>query len=134
MAKSILFVDDDEGFLLAGRRILEAAGYQVQTAPNAAEACRRLASKVPDLILLDVVMPGKDGFTFADELARDPRLGAVPVILCTVVAENAGQMMRAFESNQGLVAKEILSKADLGQGLLRAVASALGAGAQAASA
>lgn len=131
MAKSILIVDDDEGFLLAGRRLLEAAGYEVQTAPNAAEARRRLKSKVPDLLLLDVVMPAEDGFTFSEDLARDPHLCTVPVVLCSVVAENAGHMMRAFESNRGLAAKDIASKADLGERLLEVVESAIGKGAPA---
>jgi CheY-like chemotaxis protein len=131
MAKSILIVDDDEGFLLAGRRLLEAAGYEVQTAPNVAEARRRLASKAPDLILLDVVMPAEDGFTFSDELARDPHLCTVPVVLCSVVAENAGHMMRAFESDRGLAAKDFASKADLGERLLEVVESAIGKGAHA---
>ncbi len=125
MAKQILIVDDDAGFRLAAGKILEGAGYEVCEAANPVEAQRQLARGLPDLILLDVVMPGQDGFAFSDELSHDARLGAVPIILCTIVAENAGQMMHAFESNQGLAARDVLSKADAGERLLGAVAAVL---------
>ena len=95
MAHRVLLVDDDEGFLLAAGRLLEAAGYEVIRAPGAEEARSRLNEGRPDLILLDVIMPGKDGFTFADELARDPKVSDIPIVLVTAVAESPGQMMTA---------------------------------------
>jgi CheY-like chemotaxis protein len=125
VAKRILIVDDDEGFLLAARRILEAAGYHVQTATSTTDARKCLAGRVPDVILLDVVVPPTDGFQFSEQLAKDKRVRGVPVILCTVVAENPGQMMRAFEEEQGLAATTILPKGEVHERLLEVVASAL---------
>ena len=125
MAKQILIVDDDAGFRLAAGKILERAGYEVREAGSPAEALRQLAQRLPDLILLDVVMPGQDGFAFSEDLSHDARLGAVQIILCTIVAENAGQMMHAFEGNRALAAREVLSKADAGERLLGAVAAVL---------
>jgi CheY-like chemotaxis protein len=125
MARKILLVDDDEGFLLAAGRLLEAEGYEVIPAPSAAEARARLDEAMPDLILLDVIMPGKDGFTFADEIAKDEKLTGVPVVLVTAVAESPGQMMHAFEENKGVTAANILPKSAAHKELVKTVAAAL---------
>ena len=125
MPEKILLVDDDEGFLLAAGHLLEAAGYDVVRAPGAADAWTRLEQSLPDLILLDVIMPGKDGFTFADEIANDKRLGGVPVVLVTAVAESPGQMLRAFDEDKGLTAANILPKSAVHEELVNTVAAAL---------
>ena len=125
MAKTVLLVDDDEGFLLAAGRLLEAEGYDVVRAPGADEARARLDEALPDLILLDVIMPGKDGFTFADEMAKDARLAGIPVVLVTAVAESPGQMMHAFEENLGLTAANVLPKSAAHTELVKTVAAAL---------
>ena len=127
MAHKVLMVDDDEGFLLAAGHLLEAAGYEVTPAQDAAEARERLAVETPDLILLDVLMPGEDGFTFADNLARDERFSEIPVVLVTAVAESSGQMMHALERNKGLTAAEILPKSAAHERLVDTVAATLAA-------
>jgi CheY-like chemotaxis protein len=123
----VLLVDDDEGFLLAAGRLLEAAGYEVISAISAAEARKRLEAELPDLILLDVIMPGEDGFTFADEVAKEQKLAGIPVVLVTAVAESPGQMMHAFEENKGLTAQNILPKSAAHTELVKTVAAALAA-------
>jgi CheY-like chemotaxis protein len=123
--KKILVVDDDEGYLLATGVLLENAGYGVRAAHNPAEAREKLETGVPDLILLDVLMPGEDGFTFADELAKDARFSAIPVVLVTAVAENPGQIMEAFGKDKGLTASDILPKSMVHKRLLDAVTTAL---------
>ncbi|KPK45328.1 MAG: hypothetical protein AMK72_11185 [Planctomycetes bacterium SM23_25] len=125
MAQRILLVDDDEGFLLAAGRLLEAAGYEVIPAPGAAEARTHLESELPDLILLDVIMPGKDGFAFADEVAKDERLADIPIVLVTAVAESSGQMMHAFERDMGLPAADILPKSAAHERLVETVHAVL---------
>jgi len=125
MARKVLMVDDDEGFLLAAGRLLESAGYEVMSACSAAEARTRLEAELPDLILLDVIMPGKDGFALADEIAKDKRLADIPVVLVTAVAESSGQMMQAFEQEKGLTASEILPKSAAHKELVRVVEAAL---------
>jgi len=125
MAQRILLVDDDEGFLLAAGRLLEAEGYQVVPARSAAEARTQLEGDLPDLILLDVIMPGEDGFTFADQIAKNKRLVGIPVVLVTAVAESPGQMMHAFEENKGLTASDILPKSEAHERLVDMVAAAL---------
>lgn len=125
MAQRILLVDDDEGFLLAAGRLLEAAGYEVTPAVGAAEARTHLETETPDVILLDVLMPGEDGFTFADNIAKDERLGEIPVVLVTAVAESSGQMMYALEHDKGLTAADILPKSAAHERLVDTVAAIL---------
>jgi len=125
MSAKILVVDDDEGYLLAASRLLEAGGYDVTVARSAEEAGAQLESETPDLILLDVVMPAEDGFTFAEKLSKNEALAAVPVVLVTAVADSSGQMMHAFEEGKGLTARDILPKSTVHERLLDGVAEAL---------
>ncbi len=127
MPQKILLVDDDEAFLLAAGHLLEAAGYEVASVTGAAEARDQLASQLPDLILLDVIMPGQDGFSFADEVAADERLAGIPVVLVTAVAESPGQMMHAFEEDKGLPASDVLPKSTAHERLVETVAAVLAA-------
>ena len=55
----------------------------MQTAENGEDAMRRLGEETPDLILMDVVMPGQNGFQLTRAITRDPRFADVPVIMCT---------------------------------------------------
>jgi len=126
MGARILMVDDDKDFLLAARLILESESYEVATAESADEAAAQLKRNRPDLILLDVKMPEKDGFTFCDELEADPAFSSIPIVLVTAVAENPGMMMHAFEQNRALTAKEILPKTTVQQDLVGTVRRCLG--------
>ena len=79
----ILLVDDSKTELHALSETLTKHGYKVRTAETGEEAMRRLEEAVPDLILMDVVMPGENGFQLTRKITRDPRYTAVPVIMCT---------------------------------------------------
>ncbi len=79
----VLVVDDSKTELLFLCDLLEKNGFAVRTAENADAAMRRLEEEQPDLILIDVVMPGQNGFQLTRAIARDPRYGRLPIILCT---------------------------------------------------
>lgn len=79
----VLVVDDSKTELMYMTELLQKKGMQVRTAENADEAMRRLAEERPDLILMDVVMPGKNGFQLTRAISRDPLYADVPIILCT---------------------------------------------------
>lgn len=81
--QNVLIVDDSKTELLYLSEILQKAGYAVTTAEDAQEAELRLVDGKPDLILMDVVMPGRSGFQMTRMLSRDPRYADVPIILCT---------------------------------------------------
>jgi len=79
----ILLVDDSKTELHYLSDLLLKRGYSVRTAASGDEAMKRLAEDRPDLILMDVVMPGQNGFQLTRTITRDPRYEGVPVIMCT---------------------------------------------------
>ena len=81
--QNVLVVDDSKTELMFLTDVLQKQGYQARTAENAEEAMRRLAEGKPDLILMDVVMPGQNGFQLTRAISRDPLYSDVPIIMCT---------------------------------------------------
>ena len=79
----ILVVDDSKTELHFLSELLHKRGYSVRTAASGEEAMKRLGEDKPDLILMDVVMPGQNGFQLTRTITRDPRFADVPVIMCT---------------------------------------------------
>ncbi|NJP04711.1 MAG: response regulator [Chloroflexaceae bacterium] len=89
---TILIVDDEE----PGRQTLEALlmayGYRLLFSANGPEALETAAREVPDLILLDVMMPGMDGFEVCERLRHDPLLAEVPVIMVTALDDRESRL------------------------------------------
>ena len=81
--QKILLVDDSKTELHHLTELLTKQGYAVRSAENGEDAMRRLGEEKPDLILMDVVMPGQNGFQLTRAITRDPRFSDVPVIMCT---------------------------------------------------
>ena len=81
--QKILLVDDSKTELHFLSELLTKRGYTIRTAENGEDAMRRLGEEKPDLILMDVVMPGQNGFQLTRAITRDPRFTNVPVIMCT---------------------------------------------------
>ena len=81
--KKILLVDDSKTELHFLSDLLTKRGFSVRTAEDGEDAMRRLAEEKPDLILMDVVMPGQNGFQLTRAITRDVRFTDVPVIMCT---------------------------------------------------
>ncbi len=88
MAKKILVVDDDPDFVEAVTMILESKRYQVATAYGGIEGMQKAETENPDLIVLDVMMPDKDGYTVCRELKAKPPLSRIPILLLTAVASH----------------------------------------------
>ncbi|WP_196862123.1 MULTISPECIES: PleD family two-component system response regulator [unclassified Polaromonas] len=79
----VLVVDDSKTELMFLTDLLVKNGFTVRTAENAEDAFRRLAEEKPELILMDVVMPGQNGFQLTRAIARDPLYADIPIMLCT---------------------------------------------------
>ena len=79
----VLLVDDSKTELMYMTDLLVKNGFSVKTAENAEDAFRRLAEEKPELILMDVVMPGQNGFQLTRAIARDPQYADIPIMLCT---------------------------------------------------
>ena len=85
-AQKILVVDDNPTNLKLITYVLARAGYDVEASADVAHAQARLANALPDVILLDLQMPGIDGLTFAGLLKADPFTAAIPLIAVTAYA------------------------------------------------
>src|SRR3990170_7699570 len=85
MPKKILIVDDDPDLVEAVTMILESKNYDVAAAYGGVEGLQKAKTEKPDLIVLDVMMPDKDGYAVCKELKADPKLSKVPVLLLTAV-------------------------------------------------
>jgi two-component system sensor histidine kinase/response regulator len=94
---SILVVDDQPANLRAVSALLSRHGYDVRTAGTGEDALAMAAAAVPDLLLLDMMMPGMDGFDLLVRLQADPALSAVPAIFLTA-AQDREMLLRAFDA------------------------------------
>ena len=114
----ILIVDDSPTERLYLTDILVKNGFAVSTAVNGDEAIERIRAERPELILMDVVMPGANGFQVTRAIARDPELAALPVIICSSKNQETD---RIWGMRQG--AKDYLVKPVDPQRLLASIAA-----------
>jgi putative two-component system response regulator len=98
---AILLIDDDPDFVEATCAVLESASYRVLVAYNGDEGLARAQESRPDLIILDVIMPGEDGFQTLENLRADPALAHVPVMMLTSLV-NGLSMAPASETDTAL--------------------------------
>lgn len=105
MIQKVLVVDDSKTALLFLCNLLEKNGMSVSTAENAEEAMLRLLDDKPDLILMDVVMPGQNGFQLTRSISRQPEYSHIPIIMCT---SKTLETDRVWGLRQG--AKDYMSK------------------------
>jgi len=85
----ILVADDEPDLLNAAKIMLEKGGYQVIEATNGDEALEKVHLEKPDLIILDVVMPGKTGTEVCKILKEDPQTSSIPILMYTVLGREA---------------------------------------------
>ncbi len=83
LSSLVLYVEDNFENRVLVRRILQAEGYTVVEAENASQAMERVLDAVPDLILMDINMPGEDGYSLTAKIKSLPQLSHVPVIALT---------------------------------------------------
>lgn len=94
MAKGkILVVDDEEHILELIRYNLDASGYEVIEASDGDDAVKKAINEVPDLILLDLMLPGKDGYDVCRELRSNGKTKAVPIIMLTAKSEEIDKIL-----------------------------------------
>ena len=91
-ARRLLLIDDDETFSLGLARVLARAGWQVRTAWDGEEGLRLAKEERPDVVLLDLFMPIKDGFAVSAELHQIRGLADVPVFVLTAFGQNIGEL------------------------------------------
>lgn len=106
----ILIVDDDPVLVKATTAVLESASYRVVAAYDGEEGLAKVASEKPDLIILDVIMPNKDGFVVCEELKADPNYADIPVIMLTSFAEKRGETSIPVSAGLTLEAEDYIDK------------------------
>lgn len=79
----ILIIDDEPDFAQLFKKRLEFNGYEVTTAVNGSEGLRKIKAERPDVVLLDILMPEKDGYTMLQEMKGDETISKTPVIVVT---------------------------------------------------
>jgi DNA-binding response OmpR family regulator len=87
MGTRVLVIDDEPPIRLLCRVNLEAEGMEVLEAPDGLEGLEVARAEIPDVVLLDVMMPGLDGWRVAEELLDDERTSEIPIIFLTARAE-----------------------------------------------
>jgi CheY-like chemotaxis protein len=113
----VLIVDDDPVSRAMMRPVMEAEGWAVDVAEDGEAGLRRVAAEPPDLILLDLMMPGMSGFEVAAELHRNPLWRAIPVVVMT--AKDLTHVDR--QRLNGLVARVLQKGSGGADGLLQAI-------------
>lgn len=119
----ILIVDDSPSQLLGIRRIVEKMGHQALTAEDGAAGVEAARRELPDLILMDVVMPNLNGFQATRSITRDPATSHIPIILVTTKDQETD---RVWGLRQG--AKAYLTKPFSETELAEAIFATMGAG------
>lgn len=79
----VLIVDDEPNILLSLQFLMKKAGYAIRTAKDGEEALAEIAREMPDIVLLDVMMPKLDGFSVCQRIKSDPALAGVRVVMLT---------------------------------------------------
>jgi two-component system, cell cycle response regulator DivK len=115
MSGHILIVDDNPINLKLASEILLASGYTIDGAINADQAQQLLVALLPDLILMDIALPGMDGLSLTRIIKADPRLGRVPVIALTAFAMRGDDIKAADAGCDGYITKPIDTRKFAGQ-------------------
>lgn len=103
----VLVVDDNALNIELAEFLLSAAGLTVDSASHAAQALERLADSVPDVILMDIQMPGMDGLTLTQQLKADPRTAGIAIIAFTAYAMHGDEARLRGAGCDGYISKPI---------------------------
>jgi len=101
----ILIVDDSPSQLLGIQRIVEKLGHQILTATDGAAGVETAKAELPDLVLMDVVMPNLNGFQATRTLARDATTRHIPVILVTTKDQDTDRMWGMRQGAKAYITK-----------------------------
>ena len=103
----ILVVEDNEANQMLARAVLEMDGFEVEVAGSAPEALDALTARTPDLILMDIQLPGQDGLSLTRQLKLDSRYATIPVVALTAHAMQGDREVGLRAGCIGYIAKPI---------------------------
>jgi two-component system alkaline phosphatase synthesis response regulator PhoP len=117
----ILLIDDDYDFVHAVKTLLESKDHVVRVAYNGIEGWEKVREQKPDLIILDVMMPEKDGYKMCAELKANNQFKEIPIILLTAVAEHIHETQYTTRMGMEMEAEDYIPKPVEPSELLRRV-------------
>ena len=123
--KRILIVDDDPDLVETVSMMLEARGFAPIPAYGGLEGLDKARQERPDLIVLDVMMPDKDGYAVCNELKKDPVLGEIPIILLTAVGDHITTTTYTLRGGMETLADDFFQKPVDTQALVRRIGELL---------
>ena len=122
----ILLIDDDHDFVEATRTVLESGPYEVIVAYDGDEGLAKVEEERPDLVLLDIIMPTRDGFQVCEKLKGDPELWHIPVIMLTSLSQRISDTAYSVLDGLMLEADDFIDKPVRPTELLARIARLLG--------
>ena len=108
--KKVLVVDDEPDFATIVQKNLEKEGFTVDVAYNGVEGLEKVKANPPDAIVLDVMMPEKDGYAVCKELKGDEKTRDIPIVLLTAVASHVTSTRYTHREGMETEADDYISK------------------------
>ncbi len=124
--KRVLVVDDEPDFVAVVKTYLEKAGLQVEVAYDGAEGLAKVKANPPDAIVLDVMMPEKDGYEVCRELKLDDKFKDIPIVLLTAVGSKVTSTTYSHYDGMSMEADDYLPKPASAQEITESVKRLLG--------
>jgi len=107
---TILIIDDSPTDVRVFTTLLERAGHQVVAVGSAEEGIERARAELPDLIIMDVIMPGMNGFQATRTLSRDPITSAVPIVMITTKSMETDRVWGLRQGARAFITKPVNEK------------------------
>ena len=95
MQRTVLIIEDEKLIIVSTQMVLEAAGFRVESATNGEDGINKARTDSPDLILLDIMMPGIDGWETLTRLKREQATSNIPVVIFTAREHSRGHQKSA---------------------------------------
>jgi two-component system, OmpR family, alkaline phosphatase synthesis response regulator PhoP len=124
--KRVLVVDDEPDFVVVVKAYLEKAGFQVEVAYDGVEGLEKVKANPPDAIVLDVMMPEKDGYSVCRELKEEDAYKDIPIVLLTAVGSKVTTSTYSHYDGMSTEADDYLPKPASAQEITESVKRLLG--------
>jgi len=107
---TILIIDDSPTDVRVFTTLLERAGHQVVAVSTAEEGIERVRADMPDLVIMDVIMPGMNGFQATRTLTRDPKTQSVPIVMITTKSMETDRVWGMRQGARAFITKPVNEK------------------------
>lgn len=103
MTKKVMIVDDEEDIRISVSQVLEVCGFEVIKAENGTDCLQKLEQGVPDLVILDIMMPGMSGWDVAARIKESDKWSTIPIVFLTAKGDEMSVGMGGLASEEYIV-------------------------------